>query len=54
MLGRAKKVVILNEEGNITGIIDFPLAIKKLAVNGDQIYALDTEDELRLFKLNIK
>ena len=53
-VGPGKKVIILNEEGNITGIIDFPLAVKKLAINGDQIYALDTEDELRLFKLNIK
>jgi len=53
-VGPGKKVIVLNEEGNITGTIDFPLAIKKLAVNGDQIYALDTDDELHLFKLNIK
>ncbi|HOE13899.1 MAG TPA: 6-bladed beta-propeller [Candidatus Saccharicenans sp.] len=53
-VGPGKKVIVLNEEGNITGIIDFPLAVKKLAVNGNQIYALDTEDELHLFKLNIK
>lgn len=53
-VGPGKRVIILNEEGNITGTIDFPLAIKKLAVNGDQIYALDSEDELHLFKLNIK
>ena len=53
-VGPGKRVMILNEEGNITGTIDFPLVIKKLAVTGDQIFTLDTEDELHLFKLNSK
>jgi hypothetical protein len=51
-VGPGKKVLIINEEGKLTGTIDFPLVIKKLAVRGDRIYALDTEDELHLFKLS--
>lgn len=53
-VGPGKKVLIINEEGKLTGIIDFPLVIKKLVVSEDRIYALDTEDELHLFKLNPK
>jgi len=51
-VGPGKKVLIINEEGKLTGIIDFPLVIKKLVISDDRIYALDTEDELHLFKLN--
>ncbi|MDD8021214.1 MAG: 6-bladed beta-propeller [Acidobacteriota bacterium] len=53
-LGPGKKVLIINEDGKITGMIDFPIVIKKLAVAEDCIYALDTEDELHLFRLKAK
>jgi len=44
-----RQIAVINAGGNIEAFIDFPLEITRMAVEGDRIFALDSEARLRLF-----
>lgn len=50
-IGPGKEVYMMDESGEISGIIEFPRNLKQLAVSGEFACGLDTEDELYFFKL---
>lgn len=44
-----RRVAVITGEGNIEAFIDFPSEITRMAVEGERVYALDSEARLRLF-----
>jgi len=44
-----RQIAVIDGEGNIAAFIDFPVAMTRIAVEGDRIYGLDSEARLRIF-----
>jgi len=53
-MGPGKEVYLIDESGEISGIIEFPRNLKQLAVSGKFACVLDTEDELYLYRVGPK
>lgn len=46
-----KQIAIMNPEGKLIGFIDLPERIWKFRVEGQMLYAIDTDNTLRIFRL---
>ena len=44
------RVAVLSAEGNLVRAFDLPAPVSKISVDGESIYAVDTESRLRIFK----
>jgi hypothetical protein len=49
-LGPGRAVFLIAPDGLIKDIIDLPAAVTKIDMDGDDIYAVDTENSLRIFR----
>jgi hypothetical protein len=50
-LGPGRRVAVIEAEGSLEAFLDFPLEITRIAVEGERVYAVDTEARLRLFSI---
>jgi hypothetical protein len=50
-LGPGRNVYIVSREGRLSGVIELPCPVKKISGDGDRIYAVDTENFLRIFQV---
>jgi len=50
-LGPGDKLFVLDGGGRLEARIDLPCRVVRLAVDGDRIYAVDRESELRIFRI---
>ncbi len=50
-LGPGKRIAVISEAGDVEGFIDCPLELTRIAVEGEKIYALDSEARLRFFEV---
>jgi len=51
-LKSGKKVVIINRDGHLRGLLEFPSRLRKISIDGNQIYVIDSEYKLRYFKVD--
>jgi len=45
-----KRIAILSAEGKLVRELDLPARVSKFSIDGDFIYAIDSEFQLRIFK----
>jgi hypothetical protein len=50
-LGPGKQLAVISLDGTIEAFIDLPDPVKKISVENDLIYALDSENYLRIFQV---
>ena len=50
-LGPGRTVIVLDEEGRLESTLDLPARVACIAVAADRLYAVDTEDALRIFRI---
>jgi hypothetical protein len=49
-----RQMAVVDETGRVEAFVDFPLSLSRVAVAGKIVYGLDSEGELRLFKVGEK
>ncbi|MCJ7643445.1 MAG: 6-bladed beta-propeller [Candidatus Aminicenantes bacterium] len=49
-LGPGRAVFLITPDGLVKDIIDLPAAVTRIDMDGDDIYAIDTENSLRVFR----
>ncbi len=52
-LGPGHRISLLDADGNIRGIIELPMSVVDIDLDGDRIYAIDTDNNLKIFKTEI-
>jgi len=50
-LGPGDQISVLDASGRLEALIDLPVRVGKLAVDGDRIYAVDRDGDLRIFRI---
>ena len=49
-LGPGREVFLIAPDGLVKDIIDLPAAVTRIDMDGDDIYAIDAENSLRIFR----
>ncbi len=53
-LGPGRRVFVLAKDGRVTRVIELPDPVKKIALSQDRIFAIDLENNLRIFGIEAK